>query len=81
MEEVGEKNHFLHTHSLRFVQNFINQRMNIELSDDVQNALSYVDGYYFTARIPSDSAFLVSECEAERCYEGVCTCKEATERD
>lgn len=60
-EEMHEKESILRTHSLRRLIKYIEEVMNLEISDDMETALERIDGFYFSTRYPGAESFIPNE--------------------
>lgn len=70
MEEV-EKENILRTHSLRKLMGYCTKRMGLEITEDMEDALSLIDGFYFSTRYPGDESFFPSARDIEKANDAV----------
>ena len=75
-EEFMVKQDILRTHSLKKLIGFLDSRMGIELSDEKYDGIIEADGYYFSARYPGESSFMVNERDVNRAYNAVKVCRD-----
>lgn len=60
-EEDAAKQSVLRTHSINKLLKYLNEQMEIPISDELTRDLLCVDGYYFSTRYPGSESFMASD--------------------
>lgn len=69
--EESEKMRVLKTHSLRKLENYVELKTGLQLSDETRDIVEQADGFYFSTRYPGDESIEATERDMRRCLEAV----------
>ena len=65
-QEMDTKESVLRTHSLNRLMHYCIDYMNLNIPEELENALLLADGYYFTSRYPGEDSFIPTERDVEK---------------
>lgn len=71
-----ESSDVMKTHSLYKLERFLRRKMNISISDELHNALTNVNGFYFETSYPGDESYFVDSQDVETAVNAMNICKD-----
>lgn len=69
--EQTQKDSVLTTYNLRRLMQYIQDKMEIEIPEDVETKIERINGFYFSTRYPSDESFIPNERDIDKAYAAV----------
>lgn len=75
-----EASEVLRTHNLNKLERFLKKKMSITFEENVHNALTEINGFYFETRYPGDESFFADKEDIENAVNGIKLCKETIDK-
>lgn len=69
--EQTQKESILSTHNLRRLTQYIQDKMEIEIPEDVEAKIERINGFYFSTRYPGDESFIPNEKDIDKAHAAV----------
>ena len=79
-QEAAYVNDVMSTQSLRKLERFLVEKMDIQLAQDVHSALNEVNGFYYETSYPGDESFFVNAEDVEKAVAAMDKCKDFIDR-
>lgn len=70
----------LHSHGLKYLLHYINDRLHVRVSKDLAQSLSSISKYYYVARYPINGSVFACEANICDCYIALRACREFADR-
>lgn len=74
--EYSREQNVLRTHNLRVLTDFVENKMEIDIPEEVASLLRPMSSYYFACRYPGDDSFLSTGEDDELAYRAVSTTRD-----